>query len=390
MEKLHKDFIGLLSAAINSQDFPAEALDYDAIIALAQKHSVANMLYHALVFVPQSAQPEQQHKQLLKELAYAASIRDVIQVQEWTELKQRFAEEKVCALPLKGCVIREAYPKQGIRYMSDTDILIDPKQAEKVKQILQSLHYQNIYFGRGTTDIYVSPMGMNYEVHRSVYTAEYIKKSTTFLKQMLNIAKEASDDPYSLSLPNEEHYAYILCHFVKHLVNGGVGVRQVMDVYICRKYWKFDEKRLEKMLSDLGLSDFAATLERLANCWFGGGEEDALTKELGEYIMGSGTFGNEEQFVVDSMLKQKNGKNRFAYMLSRAFPPFKTMCFYYPVLKKCPIFLPLFWIWRILNAVFFGRAKLSAEIETIEKTDADQLRRRSEFYRRCGLDVYRM
>lgn len=390
MDQVQKDFIGVLSAALNSQIYCAEEINFSAIFSLAREHSVANMLYHALANIQTSVQPTETERHAMKELAYSASVRDVIQSQEWLELSERFSAQKIFVLPLKGCIIKDAYPKQGIRYMSDTDLLIQTQQAEKVKDILTDLGYRTISFGRGVTDTYLSPMGMNYEVHRSAYTAEYVKKSTSFLKNLFSYAVPTAENSTVFQLPNEEHYAYILCHFIKHLVNGGVGVRQVMDVYVCRKYWSFDEKKLQKLLAQLGLSEFAAVLERLANHWFANEEADAVSIELGDYVLGSGTFGNEEQFVVDSMLKQKHSKSKLGYMLCRAFPPFKTMRFYFPILKKWPILLPLLWIWRIIRALFCKREQLSAEMETVGKTDNAQLQQRVAFYERCGLNIYKM
>ena len=272
--------------------------------------------------------------------------------------------------------------------MSDTDLLIDPLQAEAVRLCFEGLGFRVDRYDKGDTDIYTSPSGLQYEVHRSVEREGFNDAARRLLKELLSYAQQEVSLKGMLCLPHEIHYAYILCHFVKHFLFGGIGVRQVMDIYLCRTKWKMDDAKLDHLLTELKLAEFAASVEALGAYWFGEAKGAEVTEELGEYILSSGVFGNEEHKVANQMLKEKRKQSRVSYFFSRVFLPYRSMCFYYPILKKWWILLPVLWMWRIFYALVFRRKKLKQEMSTLAETDRDALRQRADFYKRCGLDVY--
>ena len=383
-----EQLISLLAMALGNAVPTAVRLNVLESLPAAQAHGVANILYYALPQLPEEQQPKEAARRLLKELAYAAAAREALQQRELDAILARFEAEHIAVLPLKGCVIKQLYPRPEMRYMSDTDLLFDPTQAASVRAALEELGYTTDRFAQGETDLYSSPMRMNYELHRSLQNEGFNENSRRFLDGLLSCARPKAGCKYVLELSKEEHYAYLLCHFVKHLLNGGIGVRQVMDIYLCKRQWSFDERKLQALLKELELTEFAATLELLAECWFAGGAADAVTDELGAYILGSGTFGTDKQRVTDRILKEQKDANRAVYVLRRVFPPFALMSFYFPRLKKLPFLLPFFWIFRFFRGIFCRRQKLSAEMDTVFRTTDETVRERAAFYRRCGLKVY--
>ena len=121
--------------------------------------------------------------------------------------------------------------------------------------------------------------------------------------------------------------------------------------------------------------------------WFGAEEAALLDTELGDYILSSGSFGSEEHKVADRMLQNKNQKSRFGYIFARFFLPYSTMCRHFPVLRKCPILLPVFWFWRAIRAIFYRRGKLSEELGAVGEANTEKLAQRLDFYTRCGIDI---
>lgn len=386
MEK--EQLITLLAVALGSPRQDTRIRTVSDCLPLAHEHGVANLLYYALPYLSESQQPNEQERKNLKELAYAAAAREALQQRELDAILGRFEAEHITVLPLKGCVIKQLYPKPDMRYMSDTDLLFDAAQASKVKEIIEELGYITQKYDQGETDFYISPTRMNYELHRSLRDEGFNESSRRFLDALFSYAKPQHGKEYVLELPEEEHYAYLLCHFVKHLINGGIGVRQVMDIYFCKCQWSFDEKKLRTLLKELELTEFAATLERLAECWFGSGTDDAVTEELGAYILGSGRFGTDAQRVTDRMLREQGNSNRMVYILRRVFLPYQTMAGYFPSLKKAPFLLPFYWVFRLFRGIFCRKDKLSNEMNTLLGTTEDALNERAAFYRRCGLKVY--
>lgn len=388
MNTIHEEnMLRLLRAALHNNACELIQADFVQIFALAQSHGVSNMLQYGLACLSPDEKPTGDIATALKGVALASVSREIIQQQELQSIFSVFGEKKIPVMALKGAVVKYLYPKPELRFMSDIDLLIPPEFGEAVRESMIGLGFQCVRYGNGATDIYRSTHGMNYELHRDLSEEGFNPAAVTFLRNLMDFSAPSGED-CMLVLPHEEHYAYILCHFVKHLLDGGIGVRQVMDVYFCRRNWPMDEEKLRVLLTRLELMDFASNVERLAEHWFGNGAGDPVTEELGKYVLGSGAFGKEEQKVADRMLKQEKRSGKLSYAWSRLFPSYELMCFYYPVLKKWPILLPIFWIWRMLYACIYRRDKLKNEVAAVNKTDMEAVRRRAAFYHRCGLKVY--
>ena len=385
MEK--EPLIELLASVLSSTGTLDGPVDFSACLSQARAHSVDNMLYYSMKNVPDSQKPDEKIQRMLKELAYAGAARDAIQDREMEELQELFESRKLFMLPLKGYVIKSLYPAPGMRYMSDTDILIQEKQVPQVKKLFEELGYHSNQSNEdGTTDFYTSPAGMQYEVHKNLEPEGVRPEDRAFLKKLLSCGIPLKGKQYILRLPEEEHYVYLLSHFIKHFLGKGIGVRQVMDIYLCREKWEMNEERLNLLLDRLKLRDFDEHLIKLAGFWFKGGKPDDMTLSMGDYIFNSGVFGKIENWVPNHMLRVREQKKN--YTLSRLFPPYQTMCHYYPSLKKAPVLLPACWCRRIFHAAFHRRARLGREISAAVKTDSRLLKQQALFFRDCGLNVF--
>lgn len=379
MQTQEKNFISLLRASVSSQGLAAlSEPDYVQILLLAKKHAVAGLLYPAVKRISPSPAilPE------LKKLAFGAATREQLQSQELAQITAACEDAKIPVLLLKGCILKSLYPIPSLRYMSDIDLLIDPRCAKETDGILRAMGFSEEKTDASSTVVYSSPQGMRYEIHLQLSSEGYDEASKRFASELMARSVPAEGKVYIRNLPLEDHYAYLLCHFVKHFIYGGIGIRQLIDIYLCRKKWQMDEERLASLLDELGLTEFHQKLTQLSAHWFENAEAEPSVFELGDYILSSGVFGSEDHRSTDRMLRQGEG---FAYLWRRTFPPYRTMKEYFPVLKKLPFLLPFFWIWRAVRAVLFRRKKLKAEVSAFESTDSETIAERAAFYQRCGL-----
>lgn len=380
--------ISLVRAVLKSEEFVCTPEELFSCFSLAHEHGVSNLLYYAIERMPRVNRPDATQCGTLKRVAFAASAREALQQKNIEAVLNLFEQEKLFALPLKGALLKQLYPKPELRFMSDIDLLVDPKQAELIQACMHRLGFRTVKYNAGDTDIYVSPEGLNFELHRNLSNEGINNTTGRFLSELLDDASPKEDCTYIRRLSPEKHYAYVLCHIAKHLMNGGIGIRPIMDVWVYRHFMKFDSAAANGLLMQLELDRFAAAIEHLSEVWFGDAEPTDLDGELGTYIIRSGSFGTDERRVADRMLK-KNMTSRSAYLVSRLLPNYETMCRYYPSLKKCPPLLPLFWVRRWFAAMFQRRRKLSTEIDAVSATDRRVLQQRINFYERCGLPMYR-
>ena len=382
MEDTNKALISCIRAALSGEHV---ACDMEKCMPLAFRHGVTNLLYYAIAKEPsESVAP---YKTNLKQQAYAAVLREVAQQAALEELYRRFEASKIRCVALKGIVLKHLYPKREMRYMSDIDILIDPANAAAAYEHLKQMGWTEVNYETGDTDSYRSPGGLNLEIKKDLKPEAYNPKTEAFLGQILALSKPMEGFEYVCSLPNEEHYAYLLCHIVKHMLNGGVGIRPIMDIWICKNHMPLDQAKLTSLLEKLQLTTLAQTIEHLASVWFDDAEMTPIDDELGDYIVNSGAFGTEEHRVADRMLVGEESRNKFVYMWSRFFLPYRTMRNRYPTLRKLPILLPFFWIWRMIYALLFRGGKLKEEVGAVGEANQQLLQDRLDFYNRCGINI---
>ncbi len=374
------NLIALLRASLQGTFPPVlQAPCFEELLLLARQQAVTALLYPAVK--GQTLSPDL--LRLFKEEAYSAATRETLQNRELAQFFALCEEGDIPVLPLKGFVIKALYPQPALREMSDVDLLIPPKKRRSVEKLMEQMGNRSEPTDCHDTDVYQSPLGLRYEIHFSLREDGFNPATTAFCTSLWKQATPQEGKRFLYELSQEAHYAYILCHFVKHLLYGGVGIRQLTDLYLWHKHYQMEG--LRTLLQELRLDKLHETVQTLALHYFEGQPSTAAATELGDYLFSSGVFGNEAQRQTDRMLRNGQGAS---YYLHRCFPPYGTMKKYFPSLRYVPVLLPFFWLWRILRALFFRRKKMKTEIQLLETQDNENLKARVAFYRRCGLSVY--
>jgi hypothetical protein len=147
-------------------------------------------------------------------------------------------------------------------------------------------------------------------------------------------------------------------------------------------YWDYDT--MDESVYD---SMFTTLEEAGVDVWFGGAEMTEDLLPISEYILGSGTYGLAAQKAVNVSARTRGG--RIGYLFARAFPPYWFMAEKYPSLRRVPILLPFYWIYRIVRAIFAGKGDAGREIRALQTADSSDAERLREVMRLSSLDGYR-
>ena len=81
-----------------------------------------------------------------------------------------------------------------------------------------------------------------------------------------------------------------------------------------------------------------------------------------DFIFESGAYGSKESRMIADGVKTAKTTNRsakasrFKRIADMIFLPYGGMCIKYPVVKKVPILLPVFWVVRWVNVLLFKRS----------------------------------
>ena len=262
-------------------------------------------------------------------------------------------------VPLKGSVLKEYYPKFGMREMSDIDILIDADRAEDVKQIMEDLGFTAVHFSSYTHDVYHKEPILNVEIHKSLSTAFYKTRSPEYYRNY-------HSSPFS----PDNFYIFLIAHEYMHYAGGGTGLRSLIDTYVCIKNVSLDFDFISVEMEKLGLSEFEQTNRQLSEKLFENGNLSAKEQELLDYILASGTYGTVQHRVNNSL--RKNGWSKLNYTVHRFFVPIRkndkgyaSYADSYPFFYKHKILLPLLPFYRTIRAMKSGRFK--SEVKALKK-----------------------
>ena len=258
---------------------------------------------------------------------------------------------------LKGSVLRRLYPEPWMRTSCDVDVLVHPEDLAAAEAYLAArLGYRRE--GDGPHDVtLVSEGGVHVELHFSLVEERRAKGAYRMLNRVWDHAAPREGWRFNYELSDEFFYFYHVAHMAKHFFEGGCGVRAFLDLWFLEQL-PHDEAARDALLAEGGLSSFAKTARTLCRRWFSGEEyhADAFAEMVEQFVLFGGVYGSKENYVA---IHQNRAGGKGRYVLARMFLPYEEMKYFYPVLKKAPFLLPVFWVWRWIDHLARGGAKRS-------------------------------
>lgn len=314
------DLIYLLSCAVNKTKPDAERVEkmvLDAVYRLASFHSVAALTAFALeevIELPESF--EQAKKKAIRKIALFDIERSLI----YTQLDK----EKIWHMSLKGIILKDYYPKFGMREMSDNDILCDYGRMEDVRRIMESFGFQCTLYEERVDDAYTeSPLV--FEMHRFLFDERESDAFYLYYKDIKEKLLQDDKNEYEYHFTPEDFYIYMVTHEYKHYILGGTGLRSLLDIYVYLKRWNndLDWQYIIRELERLNIKEYEQKARTIANAVFSGAPISETEKEELMYYVYSGTFGTSEHALTNRIAKDLTGddseQSKRKYLKTRLF-----------------------------------------------------------------------
>lgn len=375
MKSSEEYLIHLLRCVLLNEKPPEKPEDFsfEELYRAAAVHNIDSMAFYGVDRLEHK--PDEALYKKWKQKKDQCMVLSLNQLHQRDVLIKTFTDNNIRVLPLKGCLMKEMYPKPEYRQMADLDMLIMRQNAEKARDIMLSMGYSVREFDNESVDEYSKPPFMNVELHSRMVAKEY--KYTGYYDDIWEKAVAECDESgrptgcYHLEW--SDYYIYLLVHLAKHFEKCGTGIRSFMDIYVFLKAHgsDIDNEYINRELEKLDLCDFRKSAERLTDIWFGGGEYDDYMREMEEYVFSSGAYGTFENRVKNHINNMKSGdesleKAKVRYFFSRIFLKYEFMCTHYKVLRKFPFLLPFCWIHRFFHAVFCKNKEVRAEMKNMK------------------------
>ena len=352
------------------------------VYALAKHHDVAHIVAYAVKQL-KIVCDEETAKKLDKQYLIAI-FRYQHQRYDLSTIINTFEESGIAHIPLKGSVLRRYYPQEWMRTGCDIDILVKVEEVERARDILISKHgYKSGY--DTTHDISLdSPGGTHIELHFDLMEDDHYGEDIV-LKDFFSDATVKAGRKYHFESTPEMFVYYHISHMAKHFVNGGCGIRPFLDLYVINSMIDYDKDRLNDLLERGGHLRFFKIVQSLSCAWFSNGSLDALGREVADFVLTGGTYGNVENMVA---IKATKKGSRLGYIIHRIFIPYNELIYSYPSLKGKKVLTPVYWVRRFFRIVFSKRLKYSfKEIKEGVSVDKDKSDRVAKFFSDIGLQI---
>ena len=300
---------GLYGRPLTEGELP-DSIDWEGVVALAQKHGVLGTIIESVELLPESLRPSGSMMARMGRFALGLIHANLILDRTVVRLVTFLKEHGIEGVLLKGQGVARYYRKPQMRQSGDIDLYIGTELYRTAVNLCKDELNEDKETSHETRQHYAFYMdGVEIELHR-LATRLYSRKKDAGFQEWIVDELEYSPRRRSLTLGNADvvlpsydfDALYIFYHGWRHLITGGIGMRQLCDWAMIFNYHsgEIDIARLKDNIHRFGLTRGWRLFAYIAVRYLGV-EEDKMplydpryTKKYDkvmEYIVSSGNFG---------------------------------------------------------------------------------------------------
>lgn len=393
-----KALLTLLAQALWGNGGALVEADWEQVEELAKDQGVLPMLYRGAMKYKDIIPAER--IRIWRGAMYAAVLQNEHMNQAQSEILDWLAAKGIRAAILKGASVARYYTPSDIRYLGDIDLLIDQVNLNLASEVLKEHDYK---LNEHEHDFHVSFVrdDVTLELHYKASVVPAGKGGQVAAKHMdlfLDEATPVGMNDVSFPALSEQHQALmLLMHMERHVIAGGIGLRQLFDwaVYLSAQKNSTVMDNVVHMFRECGLLTFAQVVTKVCVRYLGLQEEhvewclvaeNALVDALMEDVFRSGNMGkadrqgDSELFAGRAMLNDKSQGVIKSLILNLN----KLANRHFPITIRCKWLLPIFWFYLPLRYIvrsLFGLRKKKNVLRALKQSN-----KRFELHK--GLHLY--
>ena len=301
--------------------------------------------------------------------AYKKAVRKNIYLDmERTVITTVFEEQGIWYMPLKGSVLKDLYPENGMREMADNDMLYDAEKQQEVMKIMLGHGYTAESIGKSHHDVYMKPPVLNFELHTALFSSTHAEPMYQYYADTKRLLIKDEDNHFGYHFSDEDFYVFMTAHEWKHYNGSGTGIRSLLDCYVyCKvKGDNLDWNYITEQCKQLEIDDFEQERRQLAVKVFSSDILPDLTdaeSEMLMYYLTAGTYGTFENAIK----KKLKDQTKLSFWMHSIFIPRKQMEQSVPFTAKSPVLYPVGVVCRCGRVLIKRRDKLIRTIKAVRK-----------------------
>ncbi len=258
-------------------------------------------------------------------------------------VRNAFEEAGIKNVILKGEDIDKFYPEPELRESCDCDIYVGEKYMKKSREIMKNLGFEMLEEGLEHDEYEIDGLVI-FEIHNKFAHEEFDEAKEC--KKILKRLETKAGKKYSLYMTDTDIYFYMVCHTAKHLKQGGIGLKNLVDLWVLRN--KIDTKQAEEYIKKAKLNETYDELLALSDYWLEGKElPEKYRQDAVEIAQGTwrGTIEKNKE-----NMKKRTFKVKLKNLVKMYNFPRYLLEDRYPILKKAPFLLPICRLHRAITS----------------------------------------
>ena len=313
---------------------------WEALLQKAQAQTLVGPLYYGVLKLPKEQQPDSEF--MLKWCSMVERIKQINRRMNTSAVKlhKRLKDDGFENVLLKGQGVALLYPDPLMRSPGDLDYWIAGGRDKVVNYVRHYFPKMSVVYHHMDFPVFKNVPVEAHFMPSWMYSYYTNKRLQAFFSE-----HEAEEMQHEVELPEGVgriavsslyfNSIYLLVHIYRHLLDEGVGLRQVLDYYYVIKHLQADDKikeRVINVLKSLNMCRFAAAMMYVLQEFFGLEDKYLLIdpdEKEGRFIiseiMEAGNFGHHDKRYV---YKGKGKETRQHYFFRKQRRNFRFLTHY--------------------------------------------------------------
>lgn len=383
MQAYEERFLTALSCSLRGEHGaePVEAQELRSLTRLSLGQAVLPLVAEGLC--GESVRSDEERG--IRNIARSQTVAQASRTGEFLLLYDELGKRGLHPAVLKGIVCRSLYPQPEQRASTDEDLLILPEEFARYHEALLSCGLQLVdphaqLSGADEVSYRDDDRGLYLELHMQPFppdSSAYGDCNRLFIGALERTTELLIYGVSVRTLGETDHLLYLLCHAYKHLLHGGVGIRQICDILMfSRRFGKaIDWGQIRGACDQLHISLLIAAVFRIGERHLGFSVPEAFADldpdegPLLEDCLSGGLYGandpdrlHSSTLTLEAVAARKHGRRRRGALHS-VFLSAGSLSGRYPYLRERPWLLPLAWTQRIWSYLFLGKSNPGKTIQ---------------------------
>ena len=295
------------------------------------------------------------------------------------EISDAFEKASIAYIPLKGSVLRDLYPQPWMRTSSDIDVLIKKEDLDNAIQVIES-DTSFRFLRRDLHDIHFINEYVHLELHFTL-EGSVERINVGLCNPWENVIHR--DEMFRYDFTPDYNLFYIVFHAAKHFIrNGGIGIRPLLDIYVLKTHYVYNESIVESRCEKAGILAFYKSCCKLINIWFNGDTHDDISRDFEDLVISGGIYGSKHLKII-SNIRRDSGKK---YISGRIFKTREELSNYYPKCRKYPFLVPYYQVVRWTKVLISNKSKAYlSEFKQADVIDQSEVEKYDRLMKAMGL-----